>query len=336
MKLLVTGGAGFIGSNFVHYWLQRHSQDHVVNLDKLTYAGNVKSLDDVADNPHYRFIQGDIGDIDTVNIALHQVDIVVHFAAESHVDRSILGPGVFVMTNVVGTQVMLEAALEHKVKKFIHISTDEVFGDLPLDSQDKFSETTTYHPHSPYSASKASADHLARAYFATYKLPVIVTNCSNNYGPYQFPEKFIPLSITNIIEGKPAPLYGQGSNIRDWLYVGDHCRAIDMVIDSGKIGETYCIGGMTTDISNRQVLEKICQLMNVRFDDAVKPVTDRPGHDRKYSVDWSKIKRDLGWQPEHDFDTWLAKTIDWYKDHQSWWKPLKEASQEYFKDQYGE
>ncbi|MBI4035139.1 MAG: GDP-mannose 4,6-dehydratase [Candidatus Chisholmbacteria bacterium] len=260
-------------------------------------------------------------------------NIVCH---NTHVDRSILGPGVFIITNVVGTQVLLEAALEHQVQKFIHISTDEVFGDLPFDSKDKFNETSPYRPSSPYAASKAAADHLVRAYHRTYQLPAIITNCSNNYGPYQFPEKFIPLAITNIIEGKKAPLYGEGKNIRDWLYVGDHCRAIDLAIQKGKVGETYCIGGMTTDISNRQVLAKICQLMSVRFDDCVAQVTDRPGHDRKYAIDWSKIKSDLGWQPEHDFDTWLAQTIDWYKQNQSWWKPLKEESVGYFKDQYGE
>ena len=240
------------------------------------------------------------------------------------------------MTNVVGTQVMLEAALEHQVKLFIHVSTDEVFGDLLFDSKDKFNETTAYNPHSPYSASKAASDHLARAYWHTYELPVIITNCSNNYGPYQFPEKFIPLAITNILQGKKAPLYSEGRNIRDWLYVGDHCKALETVISKGKIGETYCIGGMTQDISNKQVLENICKLMNTTFDQSVELVKDRPGHDRKYSVDWGKIHSELGWQPEHDFDTWLTKTIDWYKNNQSWWKPLKEGEGEYFKEQYGD
>ncbi len=334
MKLLVTGGAGFIGSNFIHYWLKTYPQDDIVNLDKLTYAGNLKSLDSIKVSPHYKFIQGDITDIDTVNIAMHQIDVVVHFAAESHVDRSILGPGVFVMTNVVGTQVLLDAAIEHKVNRFIHISTDEVFGDLPFDSKEKFSETTKYNPHSPYSASKAAADHLVLAYHSTYKLPVVVTNCSNNYGPYQFPEKFIPLAITNLLEDKKAPLYGEGSNVRDWLYVEDHCRAIDAVISKGKIGETYCIGGLTESLSNHQVITKICQLMDKNFDESVQFVTDRPGHDRKYAVDWSKIKNELGWQPEHDFDTWLTKTIDWYKTHETWWKPLKEEEREYFAKQY--
>ena len=334
MRILVTGGAGFIGSNFVHYWLKHHPQDVVVNLDKLTYAGNLASLDDIAESPQYKFIKGDITDIDAVNLAMHQVDIVVHFAAESHVDRSILGPGVFVMTNVVGTQVLLDAALEHQVQKYIHISTDEVFGDLPFDSPQKFTEATKYDPSSPYSASKAASDHLVRAYHRTYKLPAIITNCSNNYGPYQFPEKFIPLAITNIIEGKKAPLYGEGKNVRDWLYVEDHCKAIDAVIHQGTIGETYCIGGLTEDISNKEILSMICMLMGVKFENSIEQVTDRPGHDRKYSVDWNKINRELGWKPQHDLSTWLKGTIQWYKDHESWWKPLKVDSSEYFKQQY--
>ncbi len=336
MKVLVTGGAGFIGSNFIHYWLKNHPEDVVVNLDKLTYAGNLESLKDIANNPQYKFIKGDITDIDVVNQAMHQIDIVAHFAAESHVDRSILGPGVFVMTNVVGTQVLLDAALEHQVKKFIHISTDEVFGDLPFDSSQKFTESTPYDPSSPYSASKAASDHLVRAYHRTYDLPAMITNCSNNYGPYQFPEKFISLAITNIIEGKKAPLYGGGKNIRDWLYVDDHCKAVDMVIQKGVTGETYCIGGLTQDVSNREILQMICELMGVAFADSVAPVTDRPGHDRKYSVDWSKINHQLGWTPQANLKTWLKSTIEWYKNNQWWWKPLKQDQEEYFKKQYQE
>jgi len=334
MKLLVTGGAGFIGSNFILYWLKNHPKDSIVNLDKLTYAGNLENLKSVEKNPSYKFVKGDITQIDDVNIAMHGVDAVVHFAAESHVDRSILGPGVFVMTNVVGTQVLLDAALEHKVQRFIHVSTDEVYGDLPFDSKDKFNEDTAYDPSSPYAASKAASDHLVRAYHRTFELPAIITNCANNYGAFQFPEKFMSLAITNIIEGKKAPLYGEGKNIRDWIFVTDHCRAVEAVLDKGKIGETYCIGGLTEDISNKQVLEKIVKLMDTSFDKSVETIKDRPGHDRKYSIDWSKIKKELGWEPTGDFDTHLKETIQWYKDNQSWWKPLKADSKKYFKKQY--
>ena len=323
MKLLVTGGAGFIGSNFIHYWLSAHPQDQVVNLDKITYAGNLATLKDIADNPNYTFIKGDIADADAVEVAMQHIDTVVHFAAETHVDRSILGPGVFITTNVIGTQVLLNAALETKIKLFLHVSTDEVYGDLAFDSTDKFNENSCYRPSSPYAASKAAADHLVRAYHRTYALPAVITNCSNNFGPYQFPEKLIPLAITNLLEDKKAPLYDQGKNIRDWLYVEDHCRALDLVISKGKVGETYCVGGMSKDITNRQVLEKICKLLGKDFDSHVELVTDRPGHDRKYAIDWSKINRELGWQPLHDFDTWLEKTVQWYKHNKSWWQPIK-------------
>ena len=323
MKLLVTGGAGFIGSNFIHYWLSAHPQDQVVNLDKITYAGNLATLKDIADNPNYTFIKGDIADADAVEVAMQHIDTVVHFAAETHVDRSILGPGVFITTNVIGTQVLLNAALETKIKLFLHVSTDEVYGDLAFDSTDKFNENSCYRPSSPYAASKAAADHLVRAYHRTYALPPVITNCSNNFGPYQFPEKLIPLAITNLLEDKKAPLYDQGKYIRDWLYVEDHCRALDLVISKGKVGETYCVGGMSKDITNRQVLEKICKLLGKDFDSHVELVTDRPGHDRKYAIDWSKINRELGWQPLHDFDTWLEKTVQWYKDNKSWWQPIK-------------
>lgn len=323
MQLLVTGGAGFIGSNFIHYWLKTHPDDHITNLDKLTYAGNLANLKSIENNPHYTFIKGDIADPDTVAVALKHADTLVHFAAETHVDRSILGPGVFITTNVVGTQVLLTAALEARTKLFIHVSTDEVFGDLPFDSPEKFSETSCYQPSSPYAASKAAADHLVRSYHRTYNLPAIITNCSNNFGPYQFPEKLIPLAITNLLEDKKAPLYAQGRNIRDWLYVEDHCAALDLVIHKGKLGETYCIGGLTQSITNRQVLEKICHLLDKDFAANVEEVPDRPGHDRKYALNWSKINQDLSWQPLHDFDTWLAKTVDWYKNNQSWWQAIK-------------
>ncbi len=322
MKLLVTGGAGFIGSNFILYWMGTYPDDTIVNLDALTYAGNLTNLNNVKDNPHYTFIKGDIADSQVVEKAMQDIDVVVHFAAESHVDRSITGPAIFVKTNVIGTQVLLDAALKAQVKRFHHVSTDEVFGALELNSSDKFSETTPYNPHSPYAASKAGSDHLVRAYFDTYQLPITITNCSNNYGPYQHPEKLIPLSITNILEGKKAPIYGDGLYVRDWLYVQDHCRAIDIVLHKGKIGETYCVGGLTQDIANKDVVMKIAKLLG--YDESMlETVTDRPGHDRRYAIDWNKIKNELGWQPEHSFDEYLAKTVQWYKNNETWWKLLK-------------
>lgn len=322
MKLLVTGGAGFIGSNFILYWMREHAGDSIVNLDKLTYAGNLENLTDVQKNPRYTFIHGDICNPETVKKALTGVDVVVHFAAESHVDRSILAPAPFITTNILGTYILLEAATKAKVTRFHHVSTDEVFGSLELGSSSKFSERTQYDPRSPYSASKASSDHLVRAYHATYGLPVTITNCSNNFGPYHFPEKFIPLAITNILEGKNVPVYGDGLNVRDWLYVEDHCRAIDAVLSRGKVGETYCVGGLTRDINNVTVVKKILAMMG-KSDDMIEFVKDRPGHDRRYAIDWMKIKTELGWKPQHDFDTWLVHTIEWYKTHESWWRPLK-------------
>jgi len=324
MKLLVTGGAGFIGSNFIYYWLKNHPDDQLVNLDKLTYAGNLANLDSVKNNPHYSFIKGDICDPEVVDQAMKDINVVVHFAAESHVDRSITAPAVFVMTNVVGTQVLLDAALKHQVKRFHHISTDEVFGSLALNSQEKFSETTPFKPNSPYSASKAGSDHLVRAYHQTYGLPVTITNTSNNYGPFQFPEKLIPLAITNLIQGKKVPLYGDGLNVRDWLYVADHCQGIDLVLKQGRPGETYCFGGLTEDLSNLEIIKKIIKIMG-KSEDSIEFVTDRPGHDRRYALDWTKAKTELGYQPEHNFDTYLAQTIDWYKNNQSWWQPIKHA-----------
>ena len=322
MKLLITGGAGFIGSNFVHYWLENHPQDQVINFDSLTYAGNLNNLTPIKDNPNYTFVKGDIIDPSAVNQAMKTVDIVVHFAAESHVDRSITGPSVFVTTNVIGTQVLLESALKNKISRFHHISTDEVFGSLELGSTEKFSETTQYQPNSPYSASKAASDHLVRAYHQTFGLPTVITNCSNNYGPYQFPEKLIPLVITNLLENKKVPVYGDGSNVRDWLYVEDHCRAIDLSIAKGKFGETYCIGGMQKDISNLELVKKIIKLMN-KDESSIEFVKDRLGHDKRYAVNYSKATKDLGYQPEFDLDTYLEKTINWYQDNQSWWKAIK-------------
>ncbi|MEX2013237.1 MAG: dTDP-glucose 4,6-dehydratase [Candidatus Levyibacteriota bacterium] len=321
-KILVTGGAGFIGSNFILYWLKNHLGDEIVNLDKLTYAGNLENLRSVQDNPSYKFVKGDITDPEVVGNVMEGVDTVVHFAAESHVDRSISRPSDFVMTNVVGTQVLLNAALKNNVKRFHHISTDEVFGTLELNDSNKFSERTSYNPRSPYSASKAGSDHLVRAYFTTYGLPITITNASNNFGPYQFPEKFIPLAITNILEGKKAPVYGDGLYVRDWIHVEDHVRAIEAVLKNGKVGETYCVGGLTQDISNIDVIKKILKIMD-KAEDSMEFVKDRPGHDRRYALDWSKIKNELLWEPQYSFGEWLEKTVDWYKSNEDWWKPLK-------------
>jgi dTDP-glucose 4,6-dehydratase len=335
MKLLITGGAGFIGSNFILYWMKNYPADQVVNLDSLTYAGNLENLREIEKNPNHKFTKGDICDLDTVDKTMQEIDVVVHFAAESHVDRSILKPSDFVMTNVVGTQVLLDMALKHKVKRFHHVSTDEVYGSLNLDDRSKFTERTNYSPNSPYSASKAGSDHLVRAYYETYKLPITITNCSNNFGPYQFPEKLIPLAITNILEGKKVPVYGDGLYVRDWLYVADHCRAIDLVLNKGKIGETYLVGGMSNDISNLEVIKKILKIMN-KDESSIEYVKDRPGHDRRYAVDWSKIEKELGWKPLHNFDEWLEKTVLWYKENESWWKNVRDGSyQKYYKGQYG-
>ncbi len=322
MKLLVTGGAGFIGSNFILYWLENHRADSIVNLDKLTYAGNVENLRSVEKNSRYSFIHGDICDPEIVKTAIQGADVVVHFAAESHVDRSITDPSPFVKTNVLGTQVLLDASMTGNIKRFHHISTDEVFGSLDLESSGKFSERTPYDPRSPYSASKAGSDHLVRAYFHTFGLPVTITNCSNNFGPYQYPEKLIPLAITNILEGKKVPVYGDGKNVRDWLYVEDHCRAIDAVLTKGTVGETYCIGGMTRDINNLEVVKLILNYMG-KDESSIEFVKDRPGHDRRYAMDYQKIHEALGWSPKHQFEEWLKNTIEWYKTNESWWRRLK-------------
>jgi dTDP-glucose 4,6-dehydratase len=336
MKLLVTGGAGFIGSNFILYWMKKYPQDKIVNLDSLTYAGNLENLKEVEKNPNYKFIHGNICDLSVVEQAMVDVDKVVHFAAESHVDRSILKPADFVLTNVVGTQVLLDVALKNKIKHFHHISTDEVYGSLNLDNENKFTERTSYSPRSPYSASKASSDHLVRAYYETYGLPITITNCSNNFGPYQFPEKLISLAITNILEGKKVPVYGDGLNVRDWLYVTDHCRAIEVVLNKGKLGQTYLVGGMTKDIPNLEVVKKILKIMN-KDESSIEYVKDRLGHDRRYAVDWSKIEKELGWKPEHDFDEWLEKTVRWYEENEKWWKDVKTGEyKKYYKEQYGE
>ncbi len=336
MKLLVTGGAGFIGSNFIHYWLKTHPEDSIINFDKLTYAGNIENLASIADDPRYSFVKGDICDRNAVDKVVKQVDLIVHFAAESHVDRSIIDPSAFVKSNVLGTYTLLESAHQNGDVRFHHISTDEVFGELKLGSREKFSEKSPYNPHSPYSASKAGSDHLVRAYFDTYALPITITNCSNNFGPFHFPEKMIPLAITNIIEGMKVPIYGDGLYVRDWLYVEDHCSAIDAVISKGRIGHTYCVGGMTKDISNKDVVKMICEIMGVDFGAHIEYVKDRPGHDRRYAIDWSKIKHYLGWLPAHDFRNALELTVNWYKQHNDWWKRIKSGEyKEYYKKQYG-
>lgn len=335
MKLLVTGGAGFIGSNFVHYWLTQHPEDEVVNLDALTYAGNLASLADLENNNHYTFIKGDICDHNVVEHAMRGVDFVVHFAAESHVDRSIMDPECFVRTNVEGTAVLLNEAVKQGVKRFHHISTDEVFGTLQPGSSDKFSESTKYDPRSPYSASKAGSDHLVRAFGETYGLLYSITNCSNNYGPYHFPEKLMPLAITNILEGKKVPVYGDGKQIRDWLFVEDHCRAIEAVLLKGKPMQTYCVGGLTKDVTNLEVVQLILRLMG-QDESMIEYVKDRPGHDVRYAVDWTKINHELNWRPSVTLEEGLRRTIEWYKTNPTWWKPLKgENFQAYYQKQYG-
>jgi len=335
MKLLVTGGAGFIGSNFILYWLKSHPQDFIVNLDKLTYAGNLENLKSIQESQNYQFIQGDICNPKTTENAMRGVDVVVHFAAESHVDRSIIEPGSFVRTNVLGTQVLLETALKVKIKRFHHISTDEVYGSLNLENKSIFNERTSYNPRSPYSASKAGSDYLVKAFYHTYDLPMTISNCSNNFGPYQFPEKLIPLAITNLLEDKKIPVYGDGLYVRDWLYVEDHCRAIDLILQKGVIGETYCIGGLTEDISNISILQKIIKLLG-KSEESLEYVKDRPGHDRRYALDWSKIKNELGWEPLNGFDEWLEKTVKWYQENEMWWKNVKNgAYKDYYQKQYG-
>jgi dTDP-glucose 4,6-dehydratase len=350
-SIVITGGAGFIGSNFVHHWCENYPEDRVIVLDALTYAGNLHNLATLKDRKNFRFLQGDICDRALVDelFASENIDTVAHFAAESHVDRSILGPGAFVQTNVVGTFTLLESFRQHWLSnhqpdnyRFLHVSTDEVYGSLGLDDP-AFTETTPYAPNSPYSASKAGSDHLARAYFHTYGMPTIITNCSNNYGSYHFPEKLIPLMCINILLGKPLPVYGDGQNVRDWLYVRDHCQALDTVINKGKAGETYNIGG-NNEVKNIDLVRMLCELMNELAPDLpVKPaqnlitfVKDRPGHDRRYAIDASKIRTELGWQPQETVEGGLRKTIQWYLDHRDWWQPLlSKEYQEYYGKVYG-
>lgn len=328
-KLLVTGGAGFIGSNFIRYWLKNHKEDKIINLDKLTYAGHLSSTNDFSDNSNYSFVKGDICDVKTVEKIMENIDIVVHFAAESHVDRSISSPDEFIKTNVEGTHTLLKTALKNKIKHFHHVSTDEVFGSLDLNSDKKFDDNTKYDPRSPYSASKASSDHLVRSYYHTFGLPITITNCSNNYGGYQDPEKYIPRMITNLINGENIKIYGDGLNVRDWLNVNDHVTAIEKVLMLGKKGETYLIGGQTEDISNLEIAKKVLKIFNLS-EDRIEFITDRKGHDRRYAVDWTKIESELGWKPEFNFDEWLEKTVEWYKSNEWWWKDLKIQAENFY------
>ena|SRR3990167_6864926 len=333
MKVLVTGGAGFIGSNFIHYWLKNHPEDFIVNFDKLTYAGNLNNLKDIKGLKNYEFVKGDIANIRDVKKAVKDVDIIINFAAESHVDKSILDPAPFIITNVVGTQILLDAAKDTNVKRFHHVSTDEVYGALNLNSTARFDEETAYRPNSPYAASKAASDHLVRAYHKTYNLPITITNCSNNFGPYQYPEKLISLTVTNILQGKKVPVYGDGLYVRDWLYVEDHCRAIDLVLQKGKLGETYCIGA-ENDVENLEVIKKILTILG-KSEDEIEYVKDRPGHDRRYAIDGTKIKKELNFKPKFDFDEALTKTVEWYTKNRKWWEKLKDNKfEKYYERQY--
>lgn len=331
MKLLITGGAGFIGSNFVRYILKTYPEYSVVTLDALTYAGNLENLREVEGNTNHHFVKGTITDVELVDGLVAECDAVVHFAAESHVDRSIMNPGAFVETNVHGTYVLLEAARKYN-KRFHHVSTDEVFGALGKDDT-PFDESTPYDPRSPYSASKASSDHLVRAYFHTYGLPVTISNCSNNYGPYHFPEKLIPLAITNLLEGKSVPVYGDGLQVRDWLYVEDHCRAIDMILHRGKLGETYCVGG-NAEKENMWIVKKLLEFLG-KDESSIEYVEDRAGHDRRYAINFSKIKTELGWEPTVTLEEGLAETVEWFKQNEAWWKNVKSGDyQKYYAEQY--
>lgn len=334
MKILVTGGAGFIGSNFVHYMLDRYPNYEIVNLDALTYAGNLENLRSVQENSNYTFIKGDITNTELVSGLFERgIDTVVHFAAESHVDRSILEPDVFVKSNVLGTQVLLEAARKFAVKKFVHVSTDEVYGSLG--ETGLFTESTPLSPNSPYSASKAGSDLLVRSYHETFGLPVNITRCSNNYGPYQFPEKLIPLMIANALNDKSLPVYGDGLNIRDWLYVEDHCSAIDLVLHKGIDGEVYNIGG-NNERTNIQIVQTILRELG-KPESLIQYVKDRLGHDRRYGIDATKITNELGWKPKHNFETGIHETIRWYLDYQEWWKRIQSGEyQQYFAKQYGD
>ncbi|MBU1921820.1 dTDP-glucose 4,6-dehydratase [Patescibacteria group bacterium] len=332
MRLLVTGGAGFIGTNFIHHILEKYPDYKIINLDKLTYAGNLENLKTIEGHENYEFVKGDICDEALVNELVKRVDAIVHFAAESHVDRSIMGAAEFIRTNVMGTHVLLDAAVKNNKKRFHHVSTDEVFGSLSPDDK-PFDENTVYAPRNPYSASKAASDHLVRSYFNTYKLPITITNCSNNYGPWQFPEKIIPLFLTNLHEGKKVPVYGDGMQIRDWIHTGDHNRGVDLVLHKGREGETYCLGG-GNEIPNIELTRKLLAIMG-KGEENIEYVIDRPGHDRRYCISIKKINSELGWHPEYDFEKGLRHTVDWYLANKEWWQRVKSGDyQKYYQEQY--
>ena len=338
MKIIVTGGAGFIGGNFVHYMINKYSDYQIICLDKLTYAGNLETLEPVMNNKNFKFIKGDIADRPFIYnlFETERPDIIVNFAAESHVDRSIEDPEIFLKTNILGTNVLLDACKKYGIKRYHQVSTDEVYGDLPLDRPDLFfTEETPIHTSSPYSASKASADLLVQAYYRTFKIPVTISRCSNNYGPYHFPEKLIPLMIANALNDKQLPVYGKGENVRDWLYVEDHCRAIDMIIHNGRVGEVYNIGGHN-ERTNLEVVKTIIRELR-KSEDLIKYVTDRPGHDMRYAIDPTKIKNELGWEPLTLFDEGIKKTIKWYLDNKEWWTNIINGEyKNYYKKMYGD
>lgn len=334
MKVLVTGGAGFIGSNFIRCLLKGGKDYEIINLDKLTYAGNLENLCDLVEVRNYEFVRGDICDGKLVDRLLEKgVEAVVNFAAESHVDRSLYEPDVFIQTNVLGVQVLLHAAMRHKVRKFLQISTDEVYGSLgPKDA--RFREDFPLAPNSPYSASKAAGDLLARSYFQTYGFPVVVTRCSNNYGAYQFPEKLIPLFVTNALENQPLPVYGDGLNVRDWIHVDDHCRALELVLEKGIPGEFYNVGG-EGERTNLEITKAILRILG-KPDSMIQYVTDRPGHDRRYAIDFSKIQKEIGWKPVCSLEDGLRQTVRWYIDHEDWWRRIKNGTyREFYERHYG-
>ncbi len=331
--ILVTGGAGFIGSNFVHYMLDQYPDDLIINYDSLTYAGNLENLKGIEDKDNYLFVKGDINNREFLEhlITQHSIHYIVNFAAESHVDRSILGPEVFINTNVLGTQTLLEVARKHNIERYLQVSTDEVYGSLDKDGY--FTETTLLSPNSPYSASKTSADHLVHAYHHTFGLPTLITRCSNNYGPYQFPEKLIPLMIINALNDKPLPVYGDGLNVRDWLHVKDHCMAVDLVLRKGRVGEVYNIGG-NNEKQNIEIVKLILKGLN-KPETLIQYVKDRPGHDRRYAIDASKIKDELGFTPIYTFEQAMEETIDWYLSHNTWWERILSGEyKEYYRQQY--
>ena len=336
MTIIVTGGAGFIGSNFIFYQLKHHPEDRILCLDNLTYAGNLSTLASVMDEPNFRFVKADICDREAVNRLFEEEkpDIVVNFAAESHVDRSIEDPGVFLRTNILGTQVLMDACRKYGIGRYHQVSTDEVYGDLPMDRPDLFfTEETPIHTSSPYSASKASADLLVLAYHRTFSLPVTISRCSNNYGPYHFPEKLIPLMIANCLNDKPLPVYGKGENVRDWLYVEDHCKAIDLIIRKGRMGEMYNIGGHN-EMKNIDIVKLICKALD-KPESLITYVTDRKGHDMRYAIDPTKIHNELGWLPETKFADGIQKTIQWYLDNRSWWEEIISGEyQNYYEKMY--